>query len=254
MAMIKFENVTIGYEDNIILDNVNINIKKGKITTFLGPNGSGKTSLMSTLTKLTEPVSGSIYIDNNDLKNIKRKDLAKIIAFVPQFHTPKFSYTVFDIILTGRTPYISYLPKKEDIDKVNHAIEKIGIEHLKNKDYTKLSGGERQLVLIARAIAQDTDIILLDEPTSYLDLKNQMKILKTIKDINKENNVTFIMILHDPNHALICSDYIALVNNKNVQMGKADEMISSDIINNIYGVKCDIINHKNYKCVIPNYF
>lgn len=149
--MIKFENVNIGYKDNIILKDVNINIQKGKITTFLGPNGSGKTSLMSSLNKLTNPISGKIYINNKDISKLKRKELSQEIAFVPQFHIPKFNYSVFDIILTGRAPYISYLPKKEDINKVKYAIKKVGIDHLQNKDYTKLSGGERQLVLIARA-------------------------------------------------------------------------------------------------------
>lgn len=251
--MIKFDNVAIAYQKNTILENVTLNIDRGVITTFLGPNGCGKTSLMSTINRTIKPVQGSIHIDGSEISKLNTKSLAKIVATVPQFYNANFNYSVFDMILLGRSPHVDYMPKKEDADKVEEAIEHIGIEHLRDREFNKLSGGEKQLVMIARAIAQDAEVILLDEPTSYLDLKNQLKVLSIVKEINALKKVTCIMSLHDPNHALMYSDKIVLIHNGTVKTGNTEDMIHEKNIYDVYGVKAEVLTIKGKKYVIPEY-
>lgn len=251
--MIKFENLSVGYGDVSILNNINVELPGNTITSILGPNGSGKTTLLSTLMKLIPPLKGKIYIDEKDVFSLSYRELSKIVSLVPQFHMPRFDYTVFDIILAGRTPYISYLPKEEDIEKVNSVIKMFDIEELKDKKYTQISGGQRQLVLIARAIVQDTPIVVFDEPTSALDLKNQVRVLKLIKKLNLENNKTCIMTLHDPNAAAIFSDNIMFLNNSKVKFGSTSEIITKENIKKIYDIDCSVINHNGNNFIIPNY-
>jgi iron complex transport system ATP-binding protein len=253
LAMIRFEEVSIAYQKQTVLEKVNLEIEKGTITTFLGPNGSGKTSLMSSINGTIKPVHGNIYIDGRDVSKLKTKNLARIVATVPQLYNANFNFTVLDMILLGRSPHIGYVPRKEDLDKSDEAIQKVGIKYLRDKEFNRLSGGERQLVMIARAIAQDTEVILLDEPTSYLDLKNQLKVLNIVKQINSTQKVTCIMTLHDPNHALMYSDKIVMFNNGTVETGTIEDMINSKSIYEVYGVKADIVKVNNKKFVIPDY-
>jgi iron complex transport system ATP-binding protein len=253
VAMIRFEGVTIAYQKQTVLENVNLEIEKGIITTFLGPNGSGKTSLISSINGTIKPVCGKIYIDDKDISKLKTKKLAGIVATVPQLYNTNFNFTVLEMILLGRSPHIGYVPGKDDIDKADEAIEKIGIEYLRDKEFNRLSGGERQLVMIARAIAQDTEVILLDEPTSYLDLKNQLKVLNVVKQINSSQKVTCIMTLHDPNHALMYSDKIVMFKNGTLETGTIEDMINARNIYEVYGVKADIVKVNNKKFVIHDY-
>jgi len=253
MAVITLEEVTIAYQNQTVLEKVNLNIEKGVITTFLGPNGSGKTSLMSTINRTIKPVNGKIYIDGKDIGKLSFKNLSKIVATVPQLYNSYFNYSVFDMVLLGRAPHIGYMPKKDDALKAEEAICQMGIEHLKNKEFNRLSGGERQLVMIARAIAQNTEIILLDEPTSYLDLKNQLKVLSMVKEINLLKKATCIMTLHDPNQALMYSDKIVLFNNGSVVTGTIESMINAENIFNVYGIKVEVMNINGKKYVIPDY-
>lgn len=253
MAVIKLEEVTIAYQKQTVLEKVNLTIEKGVITTFLGPNGSGKTTLMSSINGTIRPVSGDVYINGKSVAMLKTKELARMVATVPQLYNANFNFSVFDMVLLGRSPHIGYIPRKEDSEIADEAIRQIGIEHLKNKGFNRLSGGERQLVMIARAIAQDTEIILLDEPTSYLDLKNQLKVLRAVKQINSIKKVTCIMTLHDPNHALMYSDKIVMFNNRTIETGTVDDMINTRNLFEVYGVKADVLNINNKKYIIPEY-
>lgn len=253
MALIKFRDITVAYGKNTILKNINLEIKQGEITTLLGPNGSGKTTLMSTLNGLIKPVSGNITVDDKDILKMKPKELAKIVATVPQFHNASFDFKVSDMVLSGRSPYIEYMPKQIDREKAMYAIKRVGIEYLKDKEYTKISGGERQLVMIARAIAQESKIIVLDEPATYLDLKNQIKVLNLIKEINEEKGTTCIMTLHEPNYALTYSDKIVLVYKGEVRLGNPEEIVNRENMKAVYEISCDILEHKKYKYVLPEY-
>ncbi|MBV7271842.1 ABC transporter ATP-binding protein [Clostridiaceae bacterium UIB06] len=178
--MIRFRDITVAYGKDIILENVNLEIEQGEIITLLDPNGSGKTALISTLNGFIKTVKGSVTIDNKDILKMKPEELARRVAIVPQFHNTSSDFKVFDMVLSGRTPYIEYMPEKSDREKAMDAIQRVGIEYIKDKKYTRIGGGERKLVMIARAIAQERKIIVLNEPATYLDLENQIKVLKLI--------------------------------------------------------------------------
>lgn len=251
--MIKIERLTLGYAKNIILDQIDLTIEKGKITIFLGQNGCGKTTLMSSINGLIKPKEGKVLIEDQDITTLSRKEVAKKIATVAQLHQATFDFTAYEMVLMGRNAHIGYMPTQEDRDKVEEAFQLIGIGHLKEKQINKISGGERQLVMVARAIAQDTGIILLDEPTSYLDLKNQIKVLQLIKHINTKNKVTCVITLHDPNHALMCADQVVMFHQGHIQSGETRSMITEDKIFDVYGVNARVVDIGKEAFVLPSH-
>ena len=241
MELIEYKNVYVGYEkDDYVLENVNFSIKKGTVTSLLGPNGTGKSTLMSTMNKLFKPLKGDIYIEGKDVKGMSQKEVAGHIAYVPQVTEAGFSFSVEEAIMWGRAPYISYLPRAMDYEIVDDVIRQFRIDHLKKKSFNSISGGERQMVLVARAIAQQSPIVLMDEPATYLDLHNQSKILNVIKEINKKQNVTFIVTLHDPNHAMYISDNVMLIKDKHVRLGTKEEMMTEEELEELYGIRCEV--------------
>lgn len=212
-AGITAEGVFLSYNNRLVLGDVNLHLKKGEVITLLGPNGCGKTTLLKIINGLLRPDSGKIYVDGEDVSQMGQTDTARLIGHVPQSQRSSFPFTALDIVLTGRMPHISALsqPGPRDIEKASLALETVGASHLAHRPYTQISGGERQLVMIARALAQEPSFLLLDEPTSSLDFKNQYHILKMIARIAKEQMVTVVMTLHDPNHALMFSDELVLL-------------------------------------------
>jgi iron complex transport system ATP-binding protein len=251
--LIKIENLSLGYSKKTILEKINLTIEKEKITIFLGQNGSGKTTLMSAINGLIKPREGQIFIDKKDISRLNRKEVAKKIATVSQLHQFGFDFTAYEMVLMGRSAHIGYLPEKADREKAEEAMELIGISHLKEQQVNKISGGERQLVMIARAIAQDTGIILLDEPTSYLDLKNQLKILQLIKYINTKKKVTCVITLHDPNQALMCGDQVVMFHQGAIETGESRAMITDEKIFAVYGVNAQVIDVGEDSFVVPNH-
>lgn len=251
--MIKIENLSLGYSKKTILEKINLTIEKEKITIFLGQNGSGKTTLMSAINGLIRPREGQIFIDEKDLSCLSRKEVAKKIATVSQLHQFGFDYTAYEMVLMGRSAHIGYMPEKADREKAEEALDLIGISHLKEQQVNKISGGERQLVMIARAIAQDTSIILLDEPTSYLDLKNQLKILQLIKYINTKKKVTCVITLHDPNQALMCGDQVVMFHQGAIETGETRSMITDEKILAVYGVNAQVIDVGEESFVVPKH-
>ena len=210
---ISVENLTFSYGKNLVLNNINFSVKKGSVVTLVGPNGCGKTTLLKIINGFLRQNEGTVYIDGRNIEEIADRELAMILGHVSQMHTSSFPFSVLDIVLTGRTPYISTFstPKKEDIEKAYEVLEFMGIAHFAERPYTQISGGERQLVMIAKALAQEPDFLLLDEPTSFLDLKNQIHVLKTIINLARTRDITVLMTLHEPNHALLFSDEIILL-------------------------------------------
>ncbi|PMP63083.1 MAG: ABC transporter ATP-binding protein, partial [Caldimicrobium thiodismutans] len=195
-----------------ILQDISFVANQGEITTILGPNGAGKTTLFKCITGVWENYQGEILVNNKKIDNLPFTQRARFFSVVPQDHTPPFPYSVFEVVLMGRASYVGLfsLPSKEDHKKVEEVLEMIGISHLKDKPYTQISGGERQLTLIARALVQETPVIILDEPTSHLDFKNQQLILSKIKEITKEKSLITVITLHDPNLASLFSDKVVI--------------------------------------------
>ena len=209
--MIKLENVSAGYYKIEIIKNINVTFEEGSITSIVGKNGCGKTTLLKTASNLLKPFRGKVTIKGRDILNIPNKELAKKISFLPQ-HRPVPNITVYDLVMHGRYPHLGFsrIPQKKDKEIVEISIEKMGLNEYVNKNVSELSGGERQKAYIAMILAQDTDIMFLDEPTTFLDINHQLEILEVIKKLKKMGK-TIVMVLHDLNSALSCSDRVCLM-------------------------------------------
>jgi ABC-type cobalamin/Fe3+-siderophores transport system ATPase subunit len=209
--MIKLENITSGYNRTEIIKDINIAFEEGSITSIIGKNGCGKTTLLRTASNLLKPFRGKIKIAGKDITGFSSKELAKKISFLPQLRSVP-NITVYNLVMHGRYPYLGFsrTPQKQDIEFIEKSIEKMGLKKYTNKNVQELSGGQRQKVYIAMVLAQDTDIIFLDEPTTYLDINHQLEILEIIKKL-KLMSKTIVMVLHDLSSALSYSDKICLM-------------------------------------------
>jgi len=210
--MIKVTNLNFGYFDTEVFKGFSIEVEEGENLALLGPNGSGKTTLIKILSKILAPKSGNVLIENRDINSYSYAELSRVVASVPQIHRPTFQYTVFDVVLAGRNPHLtSIAPSKQDEEIVLSILEELNISKLADRPYTDISGGELRLVLIARALAQEAKIILLDEPTAFLDFKNKNLILNKVLELREKKNITFIITLHDPNEAFQVADRVLLL-------------------------------------------
>lgn len=246
MKKIIIKDLNFGYYDTEIFRNFSIEIDEGETLTILGPNGSGKTTLLKLIQKIILPKSGDIIISGKNINNITNKALSKSTSFVPQIHNQTFPYRVIDFVLMGRNPYISdySIPKEEDIEIANKVLEEMGLYYLKDRPYTDISGGELRLVLIARGIVQNTEILLLDEPTAFLDFKNQLIVLETIKELKEKKKLTVIMTLHNPNEAYKYSDKILLIKKGEViSYGKPIDVINDENLKKVYSVDVEIVRY-----------
>ena len=251
---VEVRNLSFSYGFDFELKGIKLKVNRGEVVTLLGPNGSGKTTLLKCICALLKPKTGVVFIDGRNVSKWTEKERAKTIGYVPQVHNPSFSYTALDFVLLGRTPYIDYFsqPSKQDCRKAEEALRLVGLYHLKDRDYTEVSGGERRLLLIARALAQEPQLLVLDEPTVHLDLRNELNVLKIIVSIVKERKICAIMSQHDPNLALRFSDLIVLLNNGQiVAVGKPKEVINEVNIARVYGVKAKIIENNGLRMVYP---
>jgi iron complex transport system ATP-binding protein len=244
--MLKMSDLSCGYGTKIIINRINLHIKKGEFVCIIGPNGSGKTTLLKAITRIIKPAKGNIFLEGRDLNNIDKREIAKKMAVVSQ-NLPIVSMTVKEFVLLGRTPHyktLQLLENKSDIEVVEHAISMTGIERLQNSLMSEISGGEVQLSLIARALAQEPWILLLDEPTAHLDITHQVNILDLIKRLNKDYQLTVIIILHDLNLASEYCDRLILMNNGQItKTGIPEEVLNSIDLEEVY--KTPVVVEKN---------
>ena len=254
MFIIKIEikDVEFGYSKNKVLDGISINIDKGECVSILGPNGTGKSTLIKCIDGLLKPQKGTIKINGEDVQKIKREKLATQLGYVAQSCNSAFSLTVFDMVLLGRSPYIKWKSSKSDELKVFKALKKLNIEDIAMKNFNELSGGQQQKVIIARALAQETEILLLDEATSNLDIRHQLEVMYIIKKLTKEENITAVMIVHDLNIAARFSDKILIMKNGKInKAGIPEKVLTKENISDVYGVEVDISRIEKKPCVIP---
>lgn len=246
---VEVSNLSFSYGDRLIIDKINFYVEDGQLISVLGPNGVGKSTLFRCILGLLKDYTGKIFLTGKDIKKLSTGEMAKLIAYIPQSHYPSFNYSVFDMVLMGTAVQISSLssPGKKQIELVNRALDKMGIYHLKERGYMQISGGERQLVLLARALVQEAKILVLDEPTSNLDFGNQIKVMLQIKNLAKEG-YTIIQSTHNPDQTFLFSDKImAMKGGRIIKYGKPDDIISNDLIQSLYDVDVEIQSLYNDK-------
>jgi iron complex transport system ATP-binding protein len=250
---IKHADFSYNGKENIF-ENINISIEEGNILCILGPNGTGKSTLIKCINGLLHLKDGKILLNNINIKSMNKADLAKIIGYIPQTHQSTFAFSVFDVVVLGRAPHLSLteIPGENDFKIAQEAMESLGISHLRDKPYTRISGGERQLVLMARVLTQQPKILLLDEPTSHLDFGNQIRTLEVINQLAK-NGLSVIMTSHFPDHTFISSNQVAILNNGTIMaMGTPEEVVTEENMRKAYGIDVKILEVENHrKAVIP---
>jgi iron complex transport system ATP-binding protein len=266
MHSLSAKNLTLGYGENIIIDDLDIKIPKGEITVFIGGNGCGKSTLLRSMARLLKPKSGSILLYGEEIANMKTKEIAKKLAILPQSPVSPEGLTVYELVKQGRHPYRSLMKQwsKEDEEAVTRALQSTNMLHLKDRAVDSLSGGQRQRAWISLTLAQETDIILLDEPTTYLHLTHQIEILDLLFELNEQKGHTIVMVLHDLNLASRYAHHIVAVKDKKVYaQGKPEDIITCELVHDVFQMKCNIscdpifgtpvcVPHGKGRSVFPN--
>lgn len=237
-----------------VLNGVDFTADRGKVTAVLGPNGSGKTTLFKCIAGLWPPLRGNVLFEGRSILGYSHGKRAKIIAVVPQEHEPPFPYSVAEAVAMGRIAHVGmfFNPSQRDYLRAEEAIEEVGIAHLRERPYTRISGGERQLVLIARALAQEAPVILFDEPTSHLDFKNQVMVLNKVRQIVQEKSVTALITIHDPNLAMLFSDSVVMIDEgRVVSQGTSHEVITEQSLADVYGIEVSVCAVNGSRFIMP---
>jgi len=252
--MLQVENIHFQYGSVPIIEGVSFEVQKGKLCALFGPNGCGKTTLFKCCLRFLACNKGTIRMNGLDLSTIPIRKLAQLVSYVPQEHKPPFPYLVKEVVLMGRTPHLGGIFKirKTDREKVIEAMHMVGITHLADLPYNQLSGGQRQMVLMARAIAQDTLLLFLDEPTSALDFSNQIRIWKIMRRI-VQSGKTILACTHDPNHVLWFSDQVIVMNNRGiVAEGLPHDVMNEPTLDRIYSGLCSVQRMNRIQMVVPS--
>ncbi|MDD5153116.1 MAG: ABC transporter ATP-binding protein [Desulfovibrionales bacterium] len=237
-----------------VLKGISFGVNSGEVTAILGPNGSGKTTLFNCIAGLWRHQKGEIVFQDNNISHLPHEKRAKILAVVPQEHDPPFPYSVLDAVLMGRVSHVGIFatPSKDDYLKAEEAMEAVGIAHLKERAYTRISGGERQLALIARGLAQQPRVMLLDEPTAHLDFRNQIHVLSTIRELTRKENLTTLVTLHDPNLSAMFSDRVILLGQGQiVDEGDPGAVITPENLRQVYDLEVEWIGDNGRRFIYP---
>ncbi|MDI9496992.1 MAG: ABC transporter ATP-binding protein [Bacillota bacterium] len=223
--MIELRDISAGYNRTRILHNINLSFEKGSITSIIGKNGCGKTTLLKTAASILKPLAGTVSLDGRDIATFPGKELAKLLSFLPQTRSIP-NITAYNLVMHGRYPYLGFsrTPREEDRDIVRQAIESLNLEEYIHKNVRQLSGGQCQKVYLAMLLAQNTDLVFLDEPTIYLDINHKLEILEVIRQL-KEMGKTIVMVLHDLGNALMYSDRVCLLDQGEVVIFDSPEKV-----------------------------
>lgn len=250
MKTIQAENLKLAYDENIIIEDVSVKIPKNKITILIGANGCGKSTMLRSFARLLKPVAGNIILNGRDMASVPNKQIAKELAILPQSPVVSGSLRVRELVEMGRFPYQNWKHTlgEKDHKMVNKALKDTGIQDLADKTLDSLSGGQRQRVWIAMVLAQETDIILLDEPTTYLDVTYQIDILDLLYKLNKEEGKTIVMVLHDLNLSCRYAHHmIALKDKKIYKQGHPEEVVTKEVVKEVFHMDCEIHQDPLYK-------
>lgn len=244
MFRLKTANLDIAYEDRLIVEDLNVEIPQGKITALVGANGSGKSTILKTMARIMNPKGGSVLLDGKSIHKQSTREVAKRLAILPQNPTAPEGLTVTELVSYGRFPYQKGFGsmKAEDRKMVEWAIQVTGMSEFHDRPIDQLSGGQRQRAWIAMALAQDTDILFLDEPTTFLDMAHQLEVLHLLEYLNTSEERTIVMVVHDLNHAARYAQHmIAIKKGKAEAVGTPTEVMSPDVLREVFGIEADIV-------------
>ena len=241
--MLDVESLDFGFPGRTIGRDVSFALGTGEVICVLGPNGGGKTTLFRTVLGLLASHGGKILLDGKPIESLSRTEIAKLIGYVPQGHSGYFAYTVRDFVLMGRTAHVGIFssPSKKDVEVANRALASLGMAHLAERPITEVSGGERQLALVARALAQEPKLLVLDEPTASLDFGNQVRVLERIAGLAR-TGIAILFSSHDPDHAFLCAQRALLLSEgRALEIGAPRDVIRADTLQRLYGVSVQVL-------------
>mgnify|MGYP001260919831 CR=1 FL=1 len=256
--MLRVENLIGGYGKREVVKNISFHVEKGDVLCILGPNGCGKSTLLKLLLRFIPKKSGRVFLQGQDMDQLHRKSIARIVSYIPQFDSMPFPYTVIEMVTMGRSCHLDRwkTPSKKDNRFAYESLEKLRISHLADKLYTQISGGERQLVLMARALCQDTRVLIMDEPTASLDFANQQLVMDAIATAVQEGK-SIILTTHSPSQPFtIATKVLLLSQGSTVGFGKPLEVLTSESLERVYGIPMDIVtvsdrNQTNRNICLP---
>lgn len=241
--MLELKSAVCGYGRRIVVRDVSLAVAPGEVICILGPNGVGKTTLFKSILGHIELLGGQILLDGMDIRGLTRQAVARKVGYVPQAHTPPFPFTVRDVVLMGRTAYISLFsaPGRQDYRVAEEALGLVGMGHLAGQIYTEISGGERQMVLIARALAQKPELLIMDEPTANLDFGNQIRTLQQVQRL-AQSGLAVVMTTHFPDHVYMCATRVAVIKSRDeVIIGEVADILTPALLSELYGLPVNII-------------
>ena len=264
MPVLQLEKACFSYGYAVVFEDISFNVEQGHTLCILGPNGCGKTTLVDAILGIHPVTSGRVLLNGSNIRRMAPRDSARFMAYVPQKHTRHFAFSVLDVLLMGRTPYVSFFdaPGPEDRKMAEAMLASFDLQHLKDRDYTRLSGGETQLVMIMRALLQDTPIIVMDEPTAHLDFKHELAVLEVIVRMVKEQGRTLVMATHFPNHAFYLENEAvpvstAFMHQRRLYLtGSPTQALTPENLERYYGVNSIVVSQdlpdgKAVKQIIP---
>ena len=240
---LAIHNISAGYGSRTVISEISASLCSGEVVCLLGPNGSGKTTLFKAILGLI-PSHGDIHFDQRSARTFSTRERARTLAYVPQIHIPPFPFSAMDVVLMGRTPFIGAfsIPSPDDRREAARIMDLLHIGHLRDRNYAQISGGERQLVLIARALAQSPQFLIMDEPTLHLDFGNQIRALNLIRELATQN-MGVMITTHVPDHAFICATrVIALLDGRIAADGPPKEVLTCSLLKRMYGIDVDIVS------------
>lgn len=256
--ILQADRLTLQYGSRIIADGLDFDVNKSEIISIIGPNGSGKSTLLKSLGRLLKPTRGTVLLEGRDIQQMKSSDVARKMSILPQSSTAPPDMTIYDLVCYGRMPHqgIFAAPSDEDKEKIEEALAETNTSAMRYRRLDTLSGGERQRAWLAMAIAQNPEILLLDEPTTYLDIKHQLDLMNLVYRLHETKKITVIMVLHDLNHAARFSHRLVAVKKGRIFAdGRVDEVFTEEILCDLYDVKTSVMslrqNGENYLVCFP---
>ena len=249
---LQIKNLSFSYGSTQILKDINMELGSSDVLGIVGPNGAGKSTLLRCIDRILVPQNGTLLLDGQEMKQMSSMEIAKKIGYVPQSISNTFPATVFDTVLMGRRPHLGWRSSEEDIDTVLEVLTMLKIKYLAMRDFNEISGGQQQKVLIARALAQDAEILLLDEPTSNLDIRHQLEVMEILTKLVKKKGLSVMMAIHDLNLASRYSDRIIMLNGGGIRdTGDPVSVLTAENIQSVYGVEVIVKHEADKPYIIP---